>query len=189
MECDVTLSTALVASVAEAPVADPEIDLRPMMAAFPTGVAIITATDADGRPLGMTCSSLCSASLTPPVVLACLRCGSPTLAAIRRGGFTLNLLQSHATPTARLFASGRADRFDLVRWTPGRAGCGPRLTGDAHTIADFAVIAAYPVGDHEAVAGQVLAIEEVTTPEPLMYGLRRFLSWPACHALPCHDAA
>jgi flavin reductase (NADH) len=173
------LSTALTAPAAGPQAAEPEIDLRPMMAAFPTGVAVITATAADGRPLGMTCSSLCSASLAPPVVLACLRRGSPTLAAIRRGGFTLNMLQSHATATARLFASGRPDRFDHVRWAAARAGCGPRLTEDAHTIADLAVIATYPVGDHDAVVGQVLSIEELTPPEPLMYGLRRFLRWDA----------
>jgi flavin reductase (DIM6/NTAB) family NADH-FMN oxidoreductase RutF len=182
------LSTALTAPAAGPQAAEPEIDLRPMMAAFPTGVAVITATDADGQPLGMTCSSLCSASLAPPVVLACLRRGSPTLAAIRRGGFTLNMLQSHATATARLFASGRPDRFDHVRWTAARTGCGPRLTEDAHTIADLAVIATYPVGDHDAVVGQVLSIEELIPPEPLMYGLRRFLRWDVSHAQPCGDA-
>jgi flavin reductase (DIM6/NTAB) family NADH-FMN oxidoreductase RutF len=186
----VTLSTTLIAQAAEAASADLEIDLRPMMAAFPTGVAIITATGGNRQPLGMTCSSLCSASLRPPVVLACLRRGSPTLAAIRRGGgFTLNLLQSHATPAARLFASGRPDRFNLVRWAPGRNGHGPRLADDAHTIADLAVIATYPVGDHVAVAGQVLAVEEVTRPEPLMYGLRQFLPWHTCQAPPFLDAA
>ncbi len=162
--------------------AAPAIDLRPMMAAFPTGVGIITAITAGGRPLGMTCSSLCSASLDPPVVLACLRRGSPTLEAVRRGGFTLNLLQSHATSAARLFASGRADRFSHVRWEPGRPGCGPRLVDDAHTIADLAVMTTYPVGDHDLVVGQVLSIAEVATPEPLIYGLRRFLPWAAVHA-------
>ena len=176
-------STTILARPPADAAAEPEIDLRPMMAAFPTGVAIITAIAADGRPLGMTCSSLCSASLSPPLVLACLRRGSPTLTAIRRGGFTLNLLQSHATGTARLFASGRADRFDHVRWTAGRAGHGPRLTHDAHTIADFAVTATYEAGDHDVVVGQALSIEELTPPEPLMYGLRRFLQWNR-HAQP-----
>lgn len=185
-----TLPTTLLAEVAEDPAAEPEIDLRPMMAAFPAGVAIITATGADGRPQGMTCSSLCSASLTPALVLACLRHGSRTLEAIIRSErFTLNLLQSHATPAARLFASGRADRFDLAHWTPGRVGHGPRLAGDAHTIADLAVIARYPVGDHDAIVGHVLAIEEITRPEPLVYGLRRFLPWPECHDEPRQCAA
>ena len=160
-----------------------------MMAAFPTGVSIITAVAADGRPLGMTCSSLCSASLAPPEVIACLRCGSPTLAAIRRSGaFTLNLLQSHASSVARLFASGQPDRFDHVRWAPGPAGCGPQLTGDAHTIGDFAVTAIYPVGDHDAVVGRVLSIQALTQPEPLMYGLRRFRTWTTEAAEPSGDA-
>ena len=178
--------TIIAEPIADAPAAEPEIDLRPMMAAFPTGVAVITAIAADGQPLGMTCSSLCSASLSPPLVLACLRRGSPTLAAIRRGRFTLNLLQSHATATARLFASGRADRFDHVRWTAGRGG--PRLTDDAHTIADFSVVATYQAGDHDVVVGQALSIEELTPPEPLMYGLRRFLHWNAHHSQPSRDA-
>jgi flavin reductase (DIM6/NTAB) family NADH-FMN oxidoreductase RutF len=159
---------------------DPGVDIRPMMAAFPSGVAVITTAAPDGRPFGMTCSSLCSASLAPPMVLACLRRGSPTLAQIRRsGGFVLNFLQSHASPVAELFASGRPDRFSLVRWAPGPAGRGPHLTGDAHTIGDFAVTSTYPVGDHDVVIGQAVSVAVLTAPEPLLYGLRRFRTWTA----------
>ena len=43
------------------------------MASFPSGVTIVTAAGGDGRPYGMTCSSLCSVAMTPPTVLVCLQ--------------------------------------------------------------------------------------------------------------------
>lgn len=173
-----TSTTPVLTALAVAAAPAPGVDIRPMMAAFPSGVAVITTTGPDGRPSGMTCSSLCSASLSPPLVLACLRQGSPTLAQIRSsGGFVLNFLQSHARGVAELFASGRPDRFSVTRWAPGPAGCGPHLTGDAHTIGDFLLVGTYPVGDHDVVVGQALSVAALAAPEPLLYGLRRFRAW------------
>ncbi|MGH3862160.1 flavin reductase family protein [Actinokineospora sp.] len=37
------------------------------MATFPTGVTVVTALAPDGRPWGMTCSSVCSVTLRPDV--------------------------------------------------------------------------------------------------------------------------
>lgn len=42
------------------------------MAAFPSGVTIMTTADRTGRPWGFTASSFCSLSLDPPLVLVCL---------------------------------------------------------------------------------------------------------------------
>src|SRR6266540_7393763 len=60
----------------------PAADFQALMASFPSGVAIVTATGSDGKPYGMTCSSLCSVALTPPTLLVCMRNGSPTLDAV-----------------------------------------------------------------------------------------------------------
>ncbi|MGI5500324.1 flavin reductase family protein [Lentzea sp. CA-135723] len=150
---------------------------RSFMAGFPTGVAIITAVDADGTPRGMTCSSLCSVTLAPPTLLACLRTGSPTLAAVlRRGVFAVNLVHGEARATAELFASGAQDRFDRVRWRAGTGG--PHLPDDAHAVADCAVRRAEPVGDHHVVFGEVLRIAEGDATDPLLYGMRRYARLP-----------
>src|SRR4051812_19144409 len=103
------------------------------MAEFPSGVSIVTAHDDAGQPRGMTCSALCSVSLSPPILLICLRGNSPTLAGIlSTGTFAVNLLHESARPAAELFSS-RADmgkRFDLVTWSNGLSG--PHLTEHAH---------------------------------------------------------
>ncbi len=159
-----------------------EVDLgtsfRSLMATFPTGVAVVTAFQ-DGLPRGMTCSSVCSVSVAPPTLLVCIRESSPTLRSMRlSGAFAVNLLHHHARRTAELFASGDAERFSRVQWNPGTSG--PHLAADAHAVADCRIRQTSLVGDHVVVFGEV---EKVTMHQgrhvPLLYGMRRFNSWPA----------
>lgn len=154
---------------------------RALMATFPTGVVVVTATDAGGAPWGMTCSSLCSVTLRPPTLLVCLRASSPTLKAAReRGTFSVNLLRSGTESTARLFASGAPDRFDRVSWRAGERFGDPHLVGDTHAVAECAVVQAQPVGDHVVMLGEVAALASVEgSGDPLLYGMRRYAAWPA----------
>src|SRR5256885_16017012 len=104
------------------------VDLGPFMSGFPPGVSIVSAFDEEDRPLGMTCTSLCSVTLSPPTLLVCLRQGSPTLdAVLTTGTFSVNLLAHHARPTAALFGSGAPDRFDRVAWSRPDSAGGPHL--------------------------------------------------------------
>jgi flavin reductase (DIM6/NTAB) family NADH-FMN oxidoreductase RutF len=153
--------------------------LRAAMARFPTGVAIITSMADDGRPWGMTCSSLCSVTLSPPTLLVCLRESSPTLAALlEHGGFAVNLLHDGAKTTAELFASGAPDRFDSVRWSTSGAAAGPHLVDDAHMIVDCDLRRADVVGDHTVVYGEVSGVRRRPPRPPLLYGLHGYASWP-----------
>jgi flavin reductase (DIM6/NTAB) family NADH-FMN oxidoreductase RutF len=152
---------------------------RAMMRSFPTGVAVVTATDVAGKPWGMTCSSLCSVALEPPTLLVCLRMDSPTLAAILdRSMFTVNLLGEESQVTAELFASGRSDRFDLVKWHMEAAAGGPHLPEDAHAVADCRVTRQVPVGDHVVVFGETFHVTWREDRSPLIHGLSRYRSWP-----------
>lgn len=160
--------------------AAPAHDFRSLMSGFPTGVVVVTTFDLDGRPRGMTCSSLSSVALDPPTLLVCMRQGSTTLGAVeQRGTFAVNLLHGGARPVAELFASGAPDRFDRLLWRAGPAAAGPHLPDAARTVADCKVTGTKQVGDHIVVFGEVL---EVTThhaaASPLMYGLRRYATWP-----------
>jgi flavin reductase (DIM6/NTAB) family NADH-FMN oxidoreductase RutF len=153
------------------------------MARFPTGVAVVGAFDSQGQPRGMTCTSVCPVSLDPPVLLVCIRHGSPTLEALlNRSGFTVNLLHGGAESTARLFASGKPDRFDDVRWCASPDPCGPHLPDDAHAVADCQVLRTESVGDHAVVFGSLLRISHQQAGQqasrPLLYGLRRYGAWP-----------
>ena len=153
-------------------------EFRTLMSHFPTGVAVITTTDEDGAPRGMTVSSVCSVTLSPPTLLVCLRNGSPTLdAVLARGAFAVNFLHGNAKPVAELFASGAPDRFDLIPWRlPPHAG-GPHLVEDAHAVADCQVSRTEAVGDHTVVFGQAFQVAQEHGHLPLLYGMREYQVW------------
>lgn len=154
-------------------------DFRMLMAGFPTGVSIVTTTGSDGTPWGMTLTSLCSVSMEPPVLLVCMRRGSPTLDALLDSGrFAVNLLHSRARVTAELFASGAQDRFERAEWRADASAGGPHLLRAAHTIADCSVTAHHVVGDHVVIMGGVTGVRRLGDQQPLLYGLRRFAIWP-----------
>ena len=149
------------------------------MAAFPTGVGVITSIGDDGHPWGMTCTSICSVTLEPPTLLVSLRQGSPTLKALLASGtFALNLLHGNARPTAELFASGDPDRFTRVAWDMPITGKGPHLTDAAHAIADCQVIHTETIGTHIVVFGKVHQITQQFDICPLLYGFRHYMRWP-----------
>jgi flavin reductase (DIM6/NTAB) family NADH-FMN oxidoreductase RutF len=143
------------------------------MSAFPTGVAVVTSIDENGRPSGMTCTSLSSVTLTPPTLLACLRTGSATLRAVRyHGGFAVNLLHARGRRAAELFSSAVEDRWGLIRWRPSCSGL-PWLVADAFALAECTVSGTAEVGDHTVVFGAVAEVI-VARETPLLYGMRRF---------------
>ena len=151
---------------------------RAMMRGFPTGVAVVTAVDEAGRPWGLTCSSVCSVALHPPTLLVCVRSQSPTLAAaLAGGGFTVNLLHRGAQAVAELFASGRTDRFDLVRWHRDRDAEGPHLTDSVHAVADCRITTTIAAADHIVMIGEVTRVLSSGSDRPLLYGFGRYKSW------------
>jgi flavin reductase (DIM6/NTAB) family NADH-FMN oxidoreductase RutF len=152
---------------------------RDMMAAFPTGVSVVTARSGDARPWGMTCSSLCSLSVDPPALLVCLRTQSPTLRAVlTSGAFAVNLLHGESEWVAALFASGAPDRFDRVAWRPSRLTRSPALIEAAHAVAECAVERTHAAGDHVIVVGAVRAVEHLDHDSALLYGFRRYGELP-----------
>ncbi|MEU3345277.1 flavin reductase family protein [Streptomyces sp. NPDC006700] len=148
------------------------------MSSFPTGVSVVTTVDADGRPRGMTCSSLSSVSLDPPVLSVCLTVTSRTLSALRSHGFFgVNLLGAGASGIARLFADSSLSHFEHVPWHPAGEAALPRLADDAVAFAACRVSDTKAVGDHVVVFGEVLGTD-CTGDAPLLYGHRRFTAWP-----------
>lgn len=152
------------------------VGYKDLMSAFPTGVAVVTAMDADGNPRGMTCSSVASVTLEPPTLLVCLGLGSITLEAAHScGQFAVNLLHARARHAAEVFSSHVPDRFTQVRWRRLSSGL-PWLAYDAFALAECRITGSVEVGDHAVVLGQVIVISQIPD-SPLLYGGRRFLSW------------
>jgi len=147
------------------------------MSSFPTGVSVVTAVDRQGRPHGMTCTSLSSVTLAPPTLLVCLNTGSGTLRAIRDSGyFAVNLLHARARQVALMFSGPVPDRFGRVPWRLSEQTRQPWLVRDAFALAGCSMRRSAVIGDHEVVLGEVC--EVVHSPDvPLLYGMRRFSAW------------
>ncbi|AVZ73104.1 oxidase [Streptomyces lunaelactis] len=148
---------------------------RDFMSSYFTGVSIVTAVDPSGRPHGLTCSSLTSVTLSPPTLQVCLESRSGTLAALRaQGTFAVNLLHQGGTGTASVFASTRPDRFERTAWRPTPTYGLPWLHDDAYAVAECEIAETVVIGDHVAVFGRVMSVENGVG-RPLLYGRRGFL--------------
>ncbi|MGH3865365.1 MAG: flavin reductase family protein [Pseudonocardiaceae bacterium] len=151
---------------------------RDLMSSFPTGVSVVTAMDSEGQPQGATCSSLSSVTLSPPTLLVCLCEQGGTLRAVlacRR--FAVNLLHASGRHAATVFSSLHVDKFAEVPWEPWSLSGLPFLHCDAFAVAACEVAGEVQVGDHRIVIGHVCEIR-VSAGVPLLYGLRRYSSWP-----------
>jgi flavin reductase (DIM6/NTAB) family NADH-FMN oxidoreductase RutF len=152
------------------------------MGTLPTGVTVVTTLDADGQPLGMTCSAVCSVSMRPPMLLVCINRDSRVLDAIlRRDAFLVNVLRDSREDVSTLFASPRPDRFEVARWRPSPVAGLPWIHRDTIAHAECRVASAITAGDHVVVMGVILGGDCETTATPLMYWRRRYAPWPAQH--------
>jgi len=148
------------------PVANPA-DMRATLANFATGVAVISTTDPQGRPFGMTVNSFNAVSLDPPLVLWSLGLRAQSLPIWRAArGFAVNILSADQEPLCRRFSSRVEDRFAEVDWQPGLDGL-PLLHGAVATF-ECRYWARYPGGDHEIMVGEVIACQR-SDMAPLVY--------------------
>src|ERR1700755_3671359 len=104
-------------------------DFRNALGTYATGVTIITATGADGKPYGFTCNSFASVSLNPPLVLWRLGMFSQGLTIFQNAShFTVNVLGASQQALSNKFAKSSEDKFGGVEWTPG-LGNAPVIAG------------------------------------------------------------
>ena len=142
-------------------------ELRRVMGHFATGVTILTTTDAESRPTGLTVSAFCSVSLDPPQILVCVDHKSQSYPALRDGAcFGVNILASEHEHVSRRFATTRLDKFEGLPWTPGRLGV-PLIDG-ALAHLECRTVSRHIEGDHTILVGRV---EEARNGagEPLLY--------------------
>lgn len=142
-------------------------DLRNALGTYGTGVTIITATAADGKPYGITCNSFASVSLNPPLVLWSLGAYSSSLTVFQNAShFTVHVLGTSQQALANKFAKSSEDKFAGVDWTPG-LGNAPVL---AESVANFQCrsVNRYYGGDHVIFLGAVEAYA-YNASEPLLF--------------------
>jgi flavin reductase (DIM6/NTAB) family NADH-FMN oxidoreductase RutF len=147
---------------------------RQLLGRFATGVTVVTALDAQGRPAGMTASAVSSVSLEPPVLLVSVGHQAdfhPIIAAAPR--FAVNVLAADQENLSRQFAASNADPFAGVRYRSGPHDV-PLLEGVvAHILCDL--WSREEAGDHTVFFGLVTGGETFDRP-PLLYFRSRYTS-------------
>jgi flavin reductase (DIM6/NTAB) family NADH-FMN oxidoreductase RutF len=137
------------------------------MSTLPTGVTIVSASGSEG-PAGATANAVCSLSIEPMLMLACLDRGSRTLLAVQAADrFGISVLHHGQEEVARAFATKApvAQKWEGVAWSErdGIPAVDGALVWIGCTLRD--VVSA---GDHVIVTGEV--IDLATGPgEPLVF--------------------
>jgi flavin reductase (DIM6/NTAB) family NADH-FMN oxidoreductase RutF len=142
---------------------------RAAMAALPTGVTIVAASGADG-PAGATANAVCSLSIEPMLMLACLDRGSRTLRAVQAADrFGISVLHAGQEEVARSFATKAPvpEKWTGVAWSErdGLPAIDDALVWIACDLRD--VVA---TGDHVIVTGEVRAVETGAGDPLVFYG-------------------
>lgn len=132
-----------------------------------SGVAVMTARDTDGAPVGLTATSFASLSLEPPLILFCLGVDSTSRDAfVAAQGFAVHMLAEEQEALSNRFAAKGGDKFAGLRWSEGRWGA-PLLEG-CLAVLECRTHSQVPEGDHIVMVGAVEALH-VHGGQPLLY--------------------
>jgi len=143
-------------------------EFRRSLAAFATGVAVVTTAAGKGRHVGLTINSFASVSLAPPLVLWSLCNTSPNLAVFSRAKyFAINVLTVDQRELSQRFST-LADKFDGMTVGSGYDGI-PLIEG---CVAQFECIRrrGYDEGDHVIFIGEVVRHwQRIQSHDPLIF--------------------
>ncbi len=150
-----------------------EVDLRDALASFPSGVAIVTTTAADGRWWGFTASSFCSVSMHPPLVLVCLSTSAECYPAFEAAQeWLIQIVHHDHAELAGRFATRGADKFGAGGFHTG--GHGMPVLDDAIVTIHCRRHQLVPAGDHTILLGEVHSTVADLSREPAIYFRRGF---------------
>jgi flavin reductase (DIM6/NTAB) family NADH-FMN oxidoreductase RutF len=151
---------------------------RRVLGHFPTGVAVITGVDGDGRPAGLAIGSFSSVSLDPPLVCFMPDRSSSSWPKIRdSGSFCVNILGSDQESVCRTFAVSGGDKFAELSWK--QAGSGSPILDGVLAWIDCDIDVVHEAGDHFIVIGAVRELDAAGESLPLVFfqgGYGRFSS-------------
>lgn len=141
------------------------------MRTFPQGVVVVTAADDDG-PRGITVSSFCSVSLTPPLVLICIMKDARAHAAIDRGRFFVNVLAEDQGPVSDHFATPNLSSREQFESIPTTSD--PLLLDGCLGYLRCRVVGRVEQGDHTIFFGEVESADLGREAKPLVFYSRRY---------------
>jgi flavin reductase (DIM6/NTAB) family NADH-FMN oxidoreductase RutF len=148
-------------------------DFRKVLSHFGSGVTIVTTSDTDKRPTGLTCSSFASVSLDPPLILVCVDHKAQSFNALRDAErFAVNILSTAQEAVSRRFATSKiTDKFEGVPHAVSDLGLPLLHESLAHL--ECTTVSKHVEGDHTIFVGRV---ERISVPggEPLLYFKGRY---------------
>ncbi|UOK36710.1 flavin reductase family protein [Pseudomonas palleroniana] len=142
---------------------------REALAHYASGITVISS-HVDGEPIGFTCQSFYSVSMSPPLVSFSVMASSASYPKIRRAGrFAVNILSGEQVEISNQFARRGTDKWHGVNWQESPLG-NPIIVGSLHWL-DCEIHAEHAAGDHLIVIGEVKALnlQEVVATQPLLY--------------------
>jgi flavin reductase (DIM6/NTAB) family NADH-FMN oxidoreductase RutF len=150
--------------------------LASLMAAFPSGVAVL-AVDSESGPLGLTVSSLALVATEPPLVGVAVRRTSAMHELLREAEiFSFSLLAADQEALAEHFARG-VPPIALWEGVPLRAreGVGPPLLEGALGWLDCEHETTVAATSHTFTVGRVVRVEDGRGQDGLIRGRGRWL--------------
>ncbi len=139
---------------------------RHVLGHLPTGACVVTTMGPSGRPLGLSCNSFTSVSLSPPLVSFCPAKASTTWPLMRpSGGFAVNVLSERQHETCRQFSRRGVDRFAGVDWRESSRG---NPFEGALAWLECELVDEHDAGDHTIVVAAVHALDSPGTAGPLV---------------------
>ncbi len=142
--------------------------LRNALGRFATGVAIVTALDPDGQPIGLTVNSFSAVSLDPALALWCLDNRSHSLDAFRRASHhAIHILAADQVELSNRFATWQANRFADLCWQAGLGGV--PVFPACCAVFELANETAHAGGDHTIFVGRIERYAETPDLAPLLF--------------------
>jgi flavin reductase (DIM6/NTAB) family NADH-FMN oxidoreductase RutF len=145
-------------TMTETPEMTPE-RFRDGMRRLAASVTVLTSQGADGTPVGMTATAVCSVSSDPPILLICVNRASANCAAFAASGhFAVNVLDQRHAALAGRFATPLppAERFAAGQWRA--MATGSPILADAVAAFDCRIQSRADMGSHTVFFGAVLAV-------------------------------
>ena len=151
-------------------------EFREAMSRLTTAVSVITTDGPAGRS-GLTCSAVCAASDTPPLLVACVHGASNANKALKENGvLCVNCLGADQSDLSQTFAGARGvpmnERFTGDHWDKLITGA-PRHR-EALVALDCEIVNVIEAGTHSVFLARVLATAHNDPADPLIYHRRSY---------------
>lgn len=146
---------------------------RDVLGRYASGVTVVTTISND-EPIGMTCQSFMSVSLTPPLVMFSPAKTSRAWPRIQASGrFAVNFLSEGQESLSNTMASRGTDKFAGIEWNPAPVTGSPLFPGTVGYV-DCTIDRVYEAGDHYLVLGLVEDLQVTDADAPLLYFQGRY---------------